>query len=154
MESKKISNRAKQSLYATYKNKTEVDKALRLLKECVSLHHSTYKFLSYFSFRGTRGVTQAKIETICKAVGISLGTYARTVKRDLESFEVPLVIQIYSQKIGKDGRKNQGSTYKVLQPLEIIEQLIPKRNQEIIEQIKADMEKQFQDALERVTGGQ
>lgn len=148
MENKKISNRAIQNIYASYKSKSEVDKALQLLKT-VSLAESTYKFLDFFSHKNAKGVTQAKIETICKKAGISTSTYFKTVKPDLDSFPEPLIIQIPTQKKGKDGKKNQGSSYKVLQPLTKIEEWVPQRQEEILQNHK-DLIKQL---MEEKHGG-
>jgi hypothetical protein len=166
-EIKKISNFAKQNIYATYKGKAEVDKALRLLKK-LSLHHSTYRFLSYFSRRGANGVTQAKIETICESVGVSLGTYHKTIKPDLKSFPEPLMIMIPSQKLGKHtvrkGSKrvlaqklSRGSYYKVLQPLWKIEKWIPikqeeyiKEQEEMIKKIIGEQEEQQKKIIKKL----
>jgi hypothetical protein len=153
---KRITNFEQQNAYATYKSKAEIDKALRLLKN-LHLRPSTHKFLSYFSHKGAKGVTQAKIETICEKVGISLGVYHKSVKPDLDSFPEPLIVMIPSQKIGtftskkgsrvvKKTRLNKGSNYKILQPLWKIEKWIP--------QMQEDFLKQQTELIENIIGEQ
>src|SRR4051812_14521901 len=83
VEAKKQSNRAIQRTHATYKKKSEISEALNEIRPYINV--STYKFLSHFLHTDGTGVTQIKISEWCKKVGISLGSYHKTVKPEIEN---------------------------------------------------------------------
>src|SRR4051812_39142112 len=89
---KKQSNRVIQRMHATYKKKSDISEALHLIRPYIN--ESTYKFLSHFLHTNGTGVTQMKIAEWCKKVGVSLGSYNKTIKPEIETtFSQSLIIK-------------------------------------------------------------
>ena len=118
---KKQSNRAIQRTHATYKKKSEISEALNLVRP--HINESTHKFLSHFLYTNGTGVTQIKIAEWCKKVGISLGSYNKTVKPEIETtFGQSLIIKTPApMKYDKKRKKKvKASEFKSLLPLSVL----------------------------------
>lgn len=122
---KKQSNRAIQRTHSTYKKKAEISEALNLVRPYLNV--TTYKFLAHFLHTDGTGVTQIKISEWCKKVGVSLGSYNKTVKPEIENtFSQSLIIKTKApMKMDKSRKtKVQASEFKSLLPLSVIKHII------------------------------
>jgi hypothetical protein len=136
-----------QKTLETYKSKNEIEEALFYLKK-LDLSPSSIKFLEFF--RPTLGATQAKLETIWTAVGISKTTYYDTVLPDLrEKAGGAIVGFLKTMKNSQKGNKKvKGSEYKILAPLSKIKKLVADYLKKKEEEFRAAAAALFQDDAE------
>ena len=126
MTIKSPTNRQIQTILKTYKTKNEIFEALCELRP--HINESTYKFLCYF-LKTDHGVTQAKIIVICKKVGISLATFYKVVKREIDTLFGESIVEIRKAPKKLDhsrSKRVQASAFKILLPLKKIKYLVKK----------------------------
>ena len=133
-----LNNRHVQKSFETYKTKSEIDEALYLFKKIYS--PTAYKILKFILH--TKGVTQAKISTMCEAIGISESYFHRVTKHEInETLGEKILKMIPTQKLDQTkSKKVRGSFYKILLPLNKIKYLFNKMEEKEKAEHEAFME--------------